>query len=127
MKRLVLLVTVLVLIAAMLATATLSVSAQDSSGQYDQYDQYASATGQTAICAPWSKAWDISQGSWYFQWYRWCYDPSTSDPTYESSWYQEASTWQWGDKVNLCPESGSCTMTPGGGMSMQTAGQVTNG
>jgi hypothetical protein len=121
LKRIVLLVTVLVLIAAMLATATLSVSAQDSSGQYD------SATGETAICAPWSKAWDISQGSWYYQWYRWCYDPSTSDPSDESSWYQEASAWDWGDKVNLCPESGSCTMTTGGGMSMQTAGQITNG
>jgi hypothetical protein len=124
LKRIVLLATVSALIAAMLATATLSVSAQDYSGQYDS-GQYDSATGETAICAPWSKAWDISQGSWYFQWYRWCYDPSTSDPAYESSWYQEASTWEWGDPVNLCPGSGSCTMTTGSGGSFHMSSLTT--
>jgi hypothetical protein len=110
LKRIVLLVTVMAVIAAMLAANSLSVSAQDYSGQY------APATGQTAaICAPWSKAWDVSGGWWYYQWYRWCYDPSTSDPSLESNWYQEAGDQVWGDKVNLCPESGTCTMTPGGG------------
>ena len=128
MKRIVLLATVVAVIAAMLAANALSVGAQDYSGQYapateQTAGQYAPATGQTAICAPWSKAWDVSEGWWYFQWYRWCYDPSTSDPSLESSWYQELGDQVWGDKVNLCPESGTCTMTPGGGgisMSSQT-------
>ncbi len=56
MKRIVLLATVGALLAAMVAVSALSVNAQD--------------TDQEAICAPWSQAWDISQGWWYFQWYR---------------------------------------------------------
>ncbi len=57
MKRIVLLATVGALLAAMVAVSALSVNAQD--------------TDQEAICAPWSQEWDISQGWWYFQWYRW--------------------------------------------------------
>ena len=106
MKRIVLLVTVMAVIVAMLAANSLSVSAQDYSGQY------APATGQTAaICAPWSKVWDVSGGWWYYQWYRWCYDPTYSDPYDESSWYTENGDWQYWDKVNMCPDSGTCTVT----------------
>jgi hypothetical protein len=65
----------------MVALSALSVNAQD--------------TGQEAICAPWSQEWDISQGWWYFQWYRWCYDPLTSDPSVEENWYREWGVWEW--------------------------------
>ncbi len=107
LKRIILLATVVAVMAAMIAASALSVTAQEDG-------QYASMTEQAApICAPWSKAWDISNGWWYFQWYRWCYDPSTSDPYYEGSWYQELGSWEWDEQVNLCPESGSCTMSPG--------------
>ena len=99
MKRIVLLATVVAIAAAMLVVSSLSAGAQD--------------TGQTAICAPWSKAWDISDGQWYYTWYRWCYDPMSYDPAYESSWYTENGSWEWGDKANLCPESGTCTVGPG--------------
>jgi Ni/Co efflux regulator RcnB len=99
LKRIVLLVVVGVVVAAMMAASALSVGAQD--------------TGQSAICAPWSKEWDVSKGWWYFGWYRWCYDPSTSDPNFEESWYIEMGTWEWGDQVNLCPESGTCKMSTG--------------
>ena len=94
MKRIILLATVGALIAAMMAVSALSVNAQD--------------TDQQAICAPWSQEWDISQGWWYFQWYRWCYDPLTSDPSVEENWYREWGVWEWGYQVNLCPESGNC-------------------
>ena len=99
LKRIVLLATVVAIATAMLAASSLSAGAQD--------------TGQTAICAPWSKAWDISEGQWYYSWYRWCYDPTSYDPAYESSWYTENGSWEWGDKANLCPESGTCTVGPG--------------
>ena len=97
MKRIILLGTVVAVMAAMLVASSLSVSAQ--------------STGQTAICAPWSKGWDISKGQWMYQWYRWCYDTVNFDSSYEASWYTENGTWQSADKVNLCPGSGSCTMT----------------
>jgi hypothetical protein len=107
LRRIVLLATLAVtIVAAMLAASSLSVSAQSTG-------QYAPVTGQAVVCAPWSKAWDISKGQWYYQWYRWCYDPATSDPAYEASWYTEQGSWQWADKVNLCPGSGSCTVTTG--------------
>ena len=109
MKRIILLVTVGVVVAAMLAANSLSVSSAQEG-----------ATGQAHICAPWSKAWDLSEGQWYFSWYRWCYDPALYDPYYESSWYTEQGSWEWGDKANLCPEAGTCTMSPGEGMKMTT-------
>jgi hypothetical protein len=100
-KRIVLLATVGVVVAAMLAVSGLSVgSAQES-------------VEQTDICAPWSKSWDLSEGQWYFVWYRWCYDPLVSDPWVEENWYIEESNWEWGEQANFCPESGSCTMSPG--------------
>ncbi len=100
MKRFVLLVVVGAVIAAMMAASSLAVSAQED-------------TGQTAVCAPWSKEWDISKGWWYFTWYRWCYDSSISDPSIEANWYQEWGDWEWGDQVNLCPESGFCGVSTG--------------
>jgi hypothetical protein len=99
-KRIVLLGPAVGVIAAPMAASALSVSAQD--------------TGQTDnICAPWSKSWDVSEGWWVFQWYRWCYDPSTSDPSVEENWYQELGDSEWWDRVNLCPESGSCMVSTG--------------
>jgi hypothetical protein len=109
MKRIILLVTVGVVVAAMLAANSLSV------GSAQEYTEQ-----QAHICAPWSKAWDLSEGQWYFSWYRWCYDPALYDPYYESSWYTEQGSWEWGDKANLCPEAGTCTMSPGEGMKMTT-------
>ena len=106
MKRIILLATVGVVVAAMLVTSSLSVgSAQEG-------------TNPAAVCAPWSKAWDLPEGYWYYSWYRWCYDPVTSDPSLEESWYIEEGNWEWADQVNFCPESGSCTVSPGGNMKM---------
>lgn len=99
LKRIVLLVTLVAVTVAVLSASALSVNAQ--------------VTGQAHVCAPWSKAWDLSQGQWYFEWYRWCYNPALYDPFYESSWYIEQGTWEWGERANLCPESGTCTVSPG--------------
>ena len=113
MKRIILLGTIVAITVAMMAASSLSVSAQDYSTE--QYDP--ALSGQSYyVCAPWSKEWDISKGQWYFEWYRWCYDSSLYDPAYESSWYKEWGDWEWADQVNLCPEKGSCTMSPDGGM-----------
>jgi len=60
LKRIVLLVTIGVVIAAMVAASALSASAQ----------QDATTTGQAGYCAPWSKEWNVSGGWWYFDWYR---------------------------------------------------------
>ena len=101
MKRIILRVTLGAVVTATMVVSGLTVgSAQE-------------ATGQTQICAPWSKAWDISKGDWYYQWYRWCYDPSTSDPYDESSWYTENGDWVYWDKANMCPDSGTCTVSTG--------------
>jgi hypothetical protein len=108
LKRIVFLVTVGVVVASMLVTSGLSVSSAQE------------GTDQAAVCAPWSKAWNISEGQWYFSWYRWCYDPTYFDPAYESSWYTENGSWELGEKANLCPERGTCTMSPEEGMIMTT-------
>ena len=134
MKRIILLATTIVGIATIIAMSSFSAAAQVD-GQYSaqyaaQYTpQYTPTSGQASdaeqqapICAPWSKAWDISEGWWYFQWYRWCYDPSTSDPSLEGSWYQELSDTKWGNQVNFCPGQGTCTVTPtNGGLSMRSS------
>jgi hypothetical protein len=113
LKRIILLATVVALTAAMLAASSLSSAQEDA--------EYDSTTGQaTVICAPWSQSWSISEGQWYSRWYRWCVDTSLYDPLYESSWYIEWGNPEWGDKVNLCPEAGQCTVSPGGGMQMTT-------
>ncbi len=112
LKHITLAATVVVLTAAMILVSSLAVTAQEDG-------QYAPASAQTTIiCAPWSKEWDVSQGWWKFQWYRWCVDTSLYDPSSESSWYQEWGDEEWGDQVNLCPESGTCTVSPGGGVQM---------
>ncbi len=109
MKRIVLLATVGLVVAAMLVAGSLSVGiAQEG-------------TNPAAVCAPWSKAWDISEGQWYYSWYRWCYDPTYFDPAYESSWYTENGSWEWGEKANFCPESGTCTVSPGSMMMVSGA------
>ena len=102
MKRIVLLVTVGVVAASMLVASGLSVgSAQEGTAV------------QVDVCAPWSKAWDVSEEQWYFPWYRWCYDPATSDPSVEENWYIEGGAWEWAEQANFCPESGTCTVAPG--------------
>jgi hypothetical protein len=53
----------------------------------------AQVPGQTVTCAPWSKAWYVSQSQWwYFWWWRWCYNPSLEHP-----WYVDWAGWDWGD------------------------------
>jgi len=74
------------------------------------------------ICAPWSKEWNISQGQWVYDWYRWCVDTANYDAAAEGSWYKEQGGREYGEQVNLCPESGTCTISPGGGVKMQTTG-----
>jgi hypothetical protein len=104
-KRIILLTLVVAIIATIMAANALSVGAQDTGEVSDPK--------QTTVCAPWSKEWDISGGWWYFQWYRWCYDPSVSDPTIEESWYKEWGEWEWWEQANLCPESGICRVNVG--------------
>ena len=99
MKRIIVLVTVVAVVAATVAFSALSVGAQ-TTGQ--------TPPGQTTLCAPWSKEWDISGGWWYFSWYRWCHDPSI-----EGAWYRDWGNWEWSDPVNLCPESGDCRVSVG--------------
>ena len=122
MKRIILLTTVGAVVVAVLVASAFSVGAQNigqSPGQYAEQSPggpagQQAATGQTAVCAPWSEEWDLSEGWWYFQLYRWCYDPSSSDPSLEESWYREWGDWGWWNEANLCPEKGTCTITPGG-------------
>ncbi len=102
-KRIFLLAAVVAVVAATLAGSVLSSIGHAQGG----------TAVPTQICAPWSKEWDVSEGYWYFTWYRWCYDPSVSDPSYEENWYTELGNWEWSDQVNMCPESGTCTMSPG--------------
>jgi hypothetical protein len=103
LKRIVLLATVGVVVATMLIAGGLSVGSaqEETAGQVED------------VCAPWSKTWDVSEGYWYYAWYRWCYDPATSDPSVEESWYIEGGDWEWAEQANFCPESGTCTMASG--------------
>ncbi len=131
MKRIILSATLVALTVAMLALSSLASGAQEDGGQYasDEAQQYVPSTTpttttapqSTVICAPWSKAWDLSQGQWYYDWYRWCVDPAVYDPSIESSWYTETAGSEWGEVANLCPEKGTCTMSPDGGMRMSTS------
>ena len=122
MKRIIFSATLVALAIALLALSSLASSAQEDGGQYASDAQYAPSTTtapqSTVICAPWSKAWDLTEGQWYYDWYRWCVDPAVYDPSVESSWYMETGGSEWGEVANLCPESGTCTMSPGGGMQM---------
>jgi hypothetical protein len=110
LKRIILLTTVGAVVAAVLVASALSVSAQNigqSPGQYTEQSPGGTAgqpaTGQTAICAPWSEEWDLSEGWWYFQMYRWCYDPSSSDPSLEESWYRDGATGGGGTRRTSVP------------------------
>ena len=146
--RIIILTTLVAVTAAMLLASSLSVLAQeDEQGSSQEDGQYASevqpdpatvqptitdpttkqpaptdpATVQpttTIICAPWSKEWDVSEGQWVSDWYRWCVDSSVYNPMVESSWYREWGSREYGGQVNLCPESGRCTVSPGGGVQM---------
>jgi hypothetical protein len=140
LKRIVLLATIMAVTAAMLAVSSLSTAQEgdQTALQYapeqppitDPTTEQPPATDPTTeqpatttiICAPWSKEWNISQGQWVYDWYRWCVDSSTYDPAVESSWYKEQGGREYGEQVNLCPESGTCTVSPGGGVKMQTTG-----
>ncbi len=114
--------TILSIAVVAVTTVTLAASfllgGQEAFGQYD--DQYASATVPAIVCAPWSKEWGLSDGQWYFDWYRWCVDTSLWDPAYEGSWEIEWGAREWKGQANLCPEKGTCTISPGGGMKMST-------
>ena len=146
--RIIMLTTLVAVTAAMLLASSLVVLAQEDGQYASQEDgQYASevqpdpapvqptitdpttkqptptdpATVQpttTLICAPWSKEWDVSEGQWVSDWYRWCVDSSVYNPMVESSWYREWGNREYGGQVNLCPESGRCTVSPGGGVQM---------
>ncbi len=137
MKRIILLVAVVAVTAAMLAASSLSgaqegvpsatgaqypVEAQPSATdlQYPAEVEYPAATVQTYLCAPWSKEWSLSDGQWVYDWYRWCVDTSLYDPAVESSWEREWGAREVYGQANLCPEKGTCTMSPGGGMKMST-------
>ena len=152
MKRIVLLATIMAVTAAMLAVSSLSTAQEgdqtalqyapelppitdpateqppvtDPATEEQPAAAEPAATEQPAttgvICAPWSKEMTISQGQWVYDWYRWCVDTSAYDPALESSWFKEQGTREYGEQVNLCPESGTCTVSPGGGMKMQTTG-----
>jgi hypothetical protein len=81
LKRIVLWITVTLVVTAMMAMNALLVNAQ--------------VPEQTVSCDPWEKAWDTSEGWWYFQWYRWCYD----DPG-QGGWYIDWDGWEWWGPVN---------------------------
>jgi hypothetical protein len=124
LQRIILSATLVALTVTLLAVSSLASTAQEDGGQYASDDtQYVptTTTVQSAvICAPWSKSWDISKGQWYYDWYRWCVDPSLYDPAVESSWYIKKGNRVQGEPANLCPEKGNCTVSPEGGMRMST-------
>src|SRR5215210_2050459 len=117
LKRIILSVSLVATIAAMIGVNTLSVTAQD----YGQSDPTTAAAPSGEICAPWSKAYDLQKGQWVYQWYRWCVDPSSSDPSLESSWHMQEGETVQEEQANLCPEKGTCTLSPEGGMHMSTS------
>lgn len=89
MKRIVLWATVALVVTAMMAPNALLVNAQEVPEQTD------------SSCDPWQKSWDTSEGWWYFQWYRWCYDASGQGGSY-IDW----DGWEWWGPVN---QSGDVT------------------
>jgi len=122
LKRIILSATLVATIAAMIGVNTLSVTAQD----YGQSDPTTAAAPSGEICAPWSKAYDLQKGQWVYQWYRWCVDPSSSDPSVESSWHMQEGDTVQEEQANLCPEKGTCTLSPEGGMHMSTSTDPTD-
>ena len=123
LKRIILSATVVVLAAALLAVSSLASVAQEDGGQYASDVEYApttTAVQSPVICAPWSNAWDLSNGKWVYQYYRWCVDTSLYNPAVESSWSIEWGNTVQGEQANLCPEKGTCTVSPEGGMRMST-------
>ncbi len=124
LKRIILSATLVATTAAMIAVNTFSVTAQEDGGQYASDVQSAPTTVAAPsgeICAPWSKAYDLQKGQWVYQWYRWCVDPSSSDPSVESSWHMQEGETVQEEQANLCPEKGTCTLSPEGGMRMSTS------
>ncbi len=77
MRRLVVVLVTVAIMAATMMGSTLTASAQ--------------VPGQTVACAPWQQAWYISYtGYYYYWWWRWCYNPSI-----QGSWYIDWAGWQW--------------------------------
>src|SRR5215216_2315619 len=107
----------------MIAVNTLSVTAQTEDVQ-SAPTTAAAPSGE--ICAPWSKAYTLENGMWVYQWYRWCVDPSSSDPSVESSWHMQEGDTVQEEQANLCPEKGTCTLSPEGGMHMSTSTDPTD-
>jgi hypothetical protein len=75
-RRVILLAMVAAVMAAMIMVGALSVNAQ--------------VPGQTEHCESWQTEWGISEGWWWYQYYRWCYNPSI-----EGGWYIDWDGWGW--------------------------------
>lgn len=77
-RRLIVALTVVAIMVATMAGGALSAGAQ--------------TPGATVSCAPWEKAWYVSQSEWwyYWWWWRWCYNPSL-----EQAWYVDWAGWGW--------------------------------
>ena len=77
MRRMILVVVVVAIMAAMLVGSGLSASAQ--------------MPGETVSCSPWQQEWHQNDnGWWWYWWYRWCYNPSI-----QGAWYQDWDGWEW--------------------------------
>ncbi len=84
-RRLIIALMVVAVMAATMVGGTLSAGAQ--------------VPGQTKYCAPWQQAWYISySGWWYFWWWRWCYNPSL-----QGAWYVDWAGWEWDGYAGLPP------------------------
>ncbi len=76
-KRLIVVLTVVTLMVATMAGGALSAGAQ--------------VPGQTVSCAPWQRAWYVSNSEWWYWWnWRWCYNPSL-----QGAWYVDWAGWEW--------------------------------
>jgi hypothetical protein len=79
MRRLGLVLAAIVIVVTMIASSGLSASAQMAPG----------GQGDTE-CAPWT--WDYFYSSsvqrWYFEWWRWCWNPA-------QGWFQDFDGWDW--------------------------------
>ena len=110
MKRTVLVLLGILLMAAMMAVSALSGTAQenDQYGAAPKLDQGAtppenatqdgSGSGsQETLCAPewlqeWHQWWGPEGGWWYFWWYQWCHDS-------QDGWFRSYDGWDWGPPI----------------------------
>ena len=84
-RRLLVVLTVVAIMAATLAGGALSAGAQ--------------VPGQVQYCAPWQLAWYVSESGWWYSWnWRWCYNPSIL-----GGWFVDWAGWQWDGYAGLRP------------------------